>query len=69
MTIKKVPSRLYKDIQQALNNGNCYDHLERYVLIQVLVAAKQNQPIEDVFIKCARAVFKRHPLDKSVVVA
>ncbi len=69
MNIKKVPSRLYKDIQAVLNDINCYDRLERYVLIQVLVAAKQNQPIEEIFIKCARAVFKRHPLEKSVAAA
>ncbi len=69
MNIKKVPEKLYEDIQEALKNAKCYDKLEQYILIQVLWAAKQNQPIEEVFIKCARAVFKRHPLDRAAVAA
>ncbi len=69
MNIKKIPRKLYEDIQEALKNAKYYDKLEQYVLIQVLCAAKRNQPIEQVFIKCARTIFKRHPLDSADVAA
>jgi BioD-like phosphotransacetylase family protein len=67
MQLKKVPLQLYKDTQTALKDICRYDDLERYVLMQILTAAEKHQRIEEVFIKCARSVFKRHPLTKTKV--
>jgi hypothetical protein len=61
MSLKQVPQYLYKETQTAADNIYEYDRLERYVINQVLTAAKQNVPIDEVFIKCAKTALKRHP--------
>lgn len=69
MSTKKVPLQLYKNTQAAVEDIYRYDRLERYILIQVLTAAEQGQAIDEVFIKCARKVLQRPPLDKSTKAA
>lgn len=61
MKLKKVPAKLYKATKAAVKELLKYDRLERYILIQVLTAAEQKQPIDDVYIKCANKVLQRHP--------
>lgn len=63
MKLKKVPAKLYKATKTAVKELFKYDRLERYVLIQVLTAAEQKQPIDDVYIKCANKVLQRHPFN------
>ncbi len=61
MSMKKVPQYLYKETQAAADNISQYDRIERYVINQVLMAAEQHMPIDEVFIKCAKTALKRHP--------
>ncbi len=69
MKMKKVSLQLQRDVQAALENAYRYDRIERYVLSQVLTAAERNQPIEDVFIKCAKTALARYRINKSELAA
>lgn len=69
MKMKKVTSQLHKDVRAALENAYRYDRIERYALSQVLTAAEKNEPVEDVFIKCAETALARHTLNKSRLAA
>lgn len=67
MSMKKVSLQLYKDTQIAVSNINRYDSLERYALTQVLIAAKKNEQIDDLFIQCAQKALKHRSLNTSQV--
>ena len=67
--MKKVSLQLYKDTQIAVSNINRYDSLERYALTQILIAAKRNEHIDDLYIQCALKALKQHPLNESQATA
>lgn len=54
MSMKKVTPQLYKQAEAAAKDIYRYDRIERYVLLQVIAAAEHKQPIDEVFIKCAK---------------
>ncbi len=56
MSMKKVTIQLYKQAEAAAKDIYRFDRIERYVLFQVINAAEHKQPIDEVFIKCAKRV-------------
>lgn len=56
MSMKKVTLQLYKQAEAAANDLYRFDRVERYVLLQVITAAEHKQPIDEVFIKCAKKI-------------
>ena len=68
MSMKKVTLQLYKQAEAAAKDLYRFDRIERYVLLQVITAAEHKQPIDDVFIKCARKVLA-HQSDCNASVA
>jgi hypothetical protein len=69
MQTKKITLQLYNDVRAALEDAYRYDRIERYALSQVLTATEKNQPIEDVFIKCAKTALARHRMNRSELAA
>lgn len=69
MSMKRVSQQLYKQADVAARDLYRFDRIERYVLLQVIAAAKQEQPIDDVFIACAKKVLENRPSCKASVAA
>jgi len=60
MSMKKVTLQLYEQAEAAAKNLYRFDRVERYVLLLVITAAEHKQPIDEVFIKCAKKVLENN---------
>ncbi len=69
MSMKKVTLQLYKQAKAAAKDLYQFDRVERYVLLQVITAAEQKQPIDDVFVKCAKKALANHSIVDAMIAA
>ena len=69
MSMKKVTLQLYKQADAAAKDLYRFDRVERYVLLQVITAAEHKQPIDEVFIKCAKRVLASQSASNASVAA
>lgn len=69
MSMKKVTLQLYKQAEAAAKDLNRLDRVERYILLQVINAAEHKQPIDEVFIKCAKKVLANHSVVNASIAA
>lgn len=69
MNMKKVTLQLYKQVEAAAKGLYRFDRVERYVLLQVIAAAEHKQPIDEVFIKCAKKVLANQSAGNASVAA
>jgi hypothetical protein len=66
MSMKKVSLQLHEGAKAGANDIYRFERIERYVIQKVLLAAEHNQPIDDVFIECAKKILQHRPEDKDV---
>jgi len=69
MSMKKVTLQLYKQAEAAAKDLSRFDRVERYVLLQVITAAEHKQPLDGVFITCAKKILENQSISNASVAA
>lgn len=66
MEKSNIPPGLYEMVKIAVKDIYRYERMERYALVVVLTAAKNNRKVNDIFIQQARAALINHPVRKKL---